>query len=300
MKSLASRMLRAPYLLPLVLMVGSSVGMGVAISAYGIHLKKKPIYAPDGKLVSSLPPETLNWKRVGSDKVSSPEIVEVLGTENYLSRTYVRKDSLASRKIEIELHVAYYTGMIDTVPHVPDRCFVGSGMVMTRGGVRVPMKLDDSKWSKEEDVPPELAGHIWYTNLVNQFGARAGRVRLPRDPQNIELRVSEFAADGLPGVPKGTKLYAGFFFIANGGTTPEAESVRLLAFDLKDEYAYYCKVQFTSADVGSPEELAEQSASLLNDIMPDLMQCVPDWVEVQRGTYPPDNPRRQAPGLAAG
>jgi len=141
-------------------------------------------------------------------------------------------------------------------------------------------------------VTGDLAGHIWHATLLNQYGAMAGKVRLPRDPQDIQLRVSEFAADGIPGVPAGTKLFAGFFFIANGGTTPEAESVRLLAFDLKDEYAYYCKVQFSSSSVSSAQELGDQASSLLNDILPDLMRCVPDWVEVQRGNYPDDNPAR--------
>lgn len=286
---------RPSYLIPLVIMIGAAVGMGVAIKSYGIHLKKKPIYAPEGRLVNSVPAETLSWKRIGTDKAESPEVVEVLGTENYLGRTYVHKDTLGSKQpIVIDLHLAYYTGMIDTVPHVPDRCFVGGGMQMTRGGVRVPMKLNSTRWSVDDEVTGELAGRIWYTTLVNQYGARAGRVRLPRDPQDITLRVSEFEADGTPGAPKGTKLFAGYFFIANGGTTPESESVRLLAFDLKDEYAYYCKVQFTSYSVGSPEELNEQAASLLNELLPDLMQCLPDWVEVQRGNYPEDNPRRQS------
>lgn len=291
--SLASRLLRGAYITPLVIMIACAIGMGVAIRAYGIHLKKLAIYAPDGRLVNSIPAETPNWIRVGGDRVESKEMIEELGTENYLSRMYIRKNSVGSKKPEvIDLHIAYYTGMIDTVPHVPDRCFVGGGMVITRGGIRVPLKLDQTRWSLDNDVPQDLAGHIWKATLVNQYGATAGRVRLPRDPQNIELRVSEFADDSKDGSQSGKKLYAGYFFIANGGTTPESEMVRLLAFDLKDEYAFYCKVQFTSKTVESPEELAEQASLLLNDIMPDLMLCIPDWVQVQTGDYPPDNPKR--------
>lgn len=81
-------------------------------------------------------------------------------------------------------------------------------------------------------------------------------------------------------------LYAGYFFIANGGTVCKAEEVRLLAFDLNSTYAYYAKVQVTSASVKSGEEMVRASGSLLDELMGDVMLCLPDWVEVQQGRYP--------------
>jgi len=68
----------------------------------------------------------------------------------------------------------------------------------------------------------------------------------------------------------------------------------MLAFDLSDDYAYYLKVQVTSQAVHSAEELGEVSSSLLNDLIGDIMYCLPDWVEVDRGLWPLDNPRRKS------
>jgi hypothetical protein len=88
-------------------------------------------------------------------------------------------------------------------------------------------------------------------------------------------------------IANGKDLYAGYFFVANGGCVARAEDVRLLAFDLRSTYAYYVKVQVTSQDVSSQEELAQAAASLLDELFGDLMLCTPDWVEVEAGRYPP-------------
>jgi hypothetical protein len=85
---------------------------------------------------------------------------------------------------------------------------------------------------------------------------------------------------------------AGYFFIANGSAVAGADGVRLLAFDLKNDYAYYMKVQFTSMQAESPEELAEVASSLLDDLLGEMMLCVPDWIDVLAGRWPEDNPRR--------
>ena len=87
-------------------------------------------------------------------------------------------------------------------------------------------------------------------------------------------------------------MIAGYCFIANGGWVSSAEGVRFLAFNLTDDYAYYLKVQVGSADVESPEELAGLAGSLLDDLLGELMTCVPDWPRVMGGQWPPDNPKR--------
>jgi hypothetical protein len=113
-------------------------------------------------------------------------------------------------------------------------------------------------------------------------------VRLPRGIENLQLRVFEFKHPG-----SNDPMYAGYFFIANGGLTPMAEGVRLLAFDLHSDYAFYMKVQFTATHIKGKEELAAIAGSMLDDMLPEIMQCVPDWVDVMRGEYPADNPRRK-------
>ena len=116
------------------------------------------------------------------------------------------------------------------------------------------------------------------------------RVRLPRDitPEHpVPIRVSGFGESGKE------QLFAGYFFIANGGVVANANDVRTLAFDLTSDYAYYLKVQVTSSSPSSGEELVERAASLLDGLMGEIMRCSPDWVDVETGRYPEDNPRRE-------
>ena len=80
------------------------------------------------------------------------------------------------------------------------------------------------------------------------------------------------------------------------------------SFNLKDRYSYYCKVEVMFPGLGNavarqyrednpgatPTEVnqavadavAERAEDLLSDLMPEIMACLPDWTEVQAGTYP--------------
>lgn len=287
------RSLRSPaYVLVLVTLCSTAAGMGAAVSYFKIYLSKLPIQAPGGRTLSSIPTETANWIRIGQDHVESAEILKTLGTENYVTRQYVLKSTLGSRNpTTIQLHAAYYTGTIDTVPHVPERCFVGGGMEIGEGAAVLRLPLSGAGWIRDEtvDADPNLAdlhGRVFTTKLSNDWGDSGGaRVRLPLDPQDISLRVTSFLAPGQG------RITAGYFFVANGGTTASADGVRLLAFRLEDDYAYYLKVQFTSSTAASAEELATTAGLLMDDLLGEIMRCAPDWVRVERGEYPADNPR---------
>ena len=275
---------RPSYVLSLAVMVVCGASMTAGIHYAGIHLKKKPIEAPGNRALISIPNDTPSWKQVGTDKLESAEIEETLGTKNYITRTFVRKDRKADEPaMELQLHAAYYTGGVDTVPHIPERCYVGGGMVALRTEI-VPLKLDANLWSVHPGAAnAEKSG--WFRQRVPNWSPDGAgtSVTLPRDPGSMKLRVTEFQAGANKSAPK---LYAGYLFVANGGHVSSAEEVRLLAFDLKSDYAYYLKIQFTSRSVRSPEELADQASSLMGELLPEMMRCVPDWVEVEAGNYP--------------
>lgn len=262
-------------------LIGVSLGGGAfafhqTLDARGVRLQKKPIYPADRRTLTSLPLSTANWQRVGVDRVEKAEIEEVLGTSNYISRVYVEKNPKpGSDPKAIEFHAAYYTGMIDTVPHVPERCFVGGGLQMSSRTQTLPLPLNSSMWSPDPDTPDDLGD--WYRVRTSDLSQR---VRLPRKPHDIQLRISEFDTGG------DQPLRAGYFFIANGDWVANSEGVRLLAFRLQEEYAYYMKVQFTSRHYESNEAFAEGSAALLDELFGDLMLCVPDWVDVKTGRHP--------------
>ena len=250
----------------------------------GVHLQKRPIQPESGLTLASLPELTPSWEKV-MDRREVAEVEEQLGTTNYLTRLYKERNPDPNKPPRtIELHVAYYTGMIDTVPHVPERCFVGGGLQMGKSPTSMPLPLDQSSWVRDPDVPADL-GPIYRVRTSSGM-----RPRLPRDPQSIHLRVSEYE------LGNDVRLFAGYFFIANGGHTDSANGVRLLAFKLEDDYAYYLKVQVNSSTMGSAEELTEAAGSLVGELLGDLMLRVPDWVDVQTGEYPPDNPRKGEPG----
>lgn len=272
------------------LMLASAGGISAYINLKDVHLQKIAIYPVNNRQVSSLPTETAGWRQLGSDEIMGAEIVETLGTQNYVSRHYLRtRDADPKNPIILDLHAAYYTGMIDTVPHVPERCFVGGGLQQSESSRVIPLPMDASTWRIDQSVPEKVSeaiGDIYTVRLSNdpsQTDAPGSRVRLPRGigPDSpFEMRASEFINPG-----KGN-IYAGYFFVANGGTKANANDVRLLAFNLEDDYAYYLKVQVSASGIDSFEEFSRYSGELVGELIGEIMRCVPDWVDVQAGNYP--------------
>lgn len=279
--------LKSPALWVVVgLLALSGVSFGYAISALKITLRKLEIHAKDAVRTTEVASRTRSWERARDakgveipDHRESAEIEETLGTTNYLSRMYVQRNPADPRRpMVLDLHLAYYTGMIDTVPHVPDRCFVGGGMQIGAVVGDVPLKLDSNTWRVARDVPPELGSYFEaFVPGDPPFGG--SYVRLCKDPENIRLRTMKFLSGD-------SEVYAGYFFIANGGHTPSPDGVRALAFDMTSTYAYYLKVQVTSRTCKSSEEFVAAASSLIGELMGDIMRTTPDWVDVLRGTYP--------------
>jgi exosortase len=261
---------------------GTAVFAGVRV--LGVHLSKEPIYAPDNRKVHAIPTETASWRRVGNDQIATAEVVEALGTQNYLTRQYEQKHPEGGRPHRVVLHLAYYTGMVDTVPHVPERCMVGGGAQLVGGPWSVPL------WSaaRRERLQREWAlvpgGEGEELRRAPVAGVEGG-VLMPRRVSDLRLLVSEFNT-AQPG-GRQSREFMGYFFVANGGHTDSALGVRRLAFRLTDRYAYYLKVQVGSGSVQSAEELAEVSSGLLHELLPEIMRCVPDWSAVEAGTWPP-------------
>lgn len=267
-----------------LILAGGAIGLGAAVSYFDLYMKKEPIYAAGGLRVNSIPTQTPSWVRIGQDQVEEAETLAVLGTQNYVTRAYVERNPKdPARPIRLTYHSTYYTGGIDAVPHVPDRCFVGGGMQIGEIEGNLPLKFDQTWWSPNEFVPEGRQGQVWSCRIVNEASAANGRnVNLPFRPGEIRLRTMKFIQG-----PERT-VYSGYFFVANGSAVSMPEEVRLMAFDLRSKYAYYMKVQVTSSDVTSGEELATAASSLIGELLGDIMLCVPDWVEVEAGRYPPE------------
>lgn len=266
---------RVAFFVALTALLLAAAGFTAVLRAARIQLTKLPIYPASGLTFPSLPSDAGDWTRFGPERPPLPaDVLEQLGTDNYVARQYVRRDRARDddRRVRLDLHCAYYTGTIDTVPHIPERCFVGGGLTQRGGAVTLPLPLDMSRLSPDPSVDPSQDGGVIYRARLED----GKRVRLPRGVENLQIRITSFV-DG-----QGRIIHSGYFFIANGGVVASAERVRELAFHLSDTYAYYAKVQVTSADVASPEELAHNAADLLDDMLPYIMLRLPDWVAVSR------------------
>ncbi len=265
--------------LAFIVAAGLLIGAAAALPAYLTHakirLQKRPIQPPNNLQLRSLPRTVPGWTQVGEDQVLTKEAAQELGTSNYLTRVYRQSDVEAPNKTHhIEVHMAYYTGMINTVPHVPERCFVAAGINLLGKSHTIPVELDFSRlildFDSDKDPP------IWR----GRGSEIPNRYRLPHRIENLALRVSEYKA------PNGDTLLAGYFFIANGTVVSSADEVRLQAFHLQADYAYYTKVQFMTGSAETPEELVALVADLLDELFPEIMRRMPDWVEVERGNVP--------------
>ena len=98
----------------------------------------------------------------------------------------------------------------------------------------------------------------------------------------FRIRTTEFEDK----TKRNIRIFAGYFFIANGRVTPSPDGVRLLAFNLNDKYAYYCKIQYTM--VGDrkldQEAFVRIVTGFTDELLPELMRCLPDWSEVEAQT----------------
>jgi exosortase len=284
-------MLRPAFVASMSLLLATAIGLTAALGALGIFLKKEQIFAPGNRGVEKVPTETDSWIMVGKPNESlSEEFVEELGTSNYLMRVYEQKKAEPGKpKAMVQLHLAYYTGMVDTVPHVPERCMTAHGLQPVSLAEELPVPLEKSTWRTDDKAAPDAQGHPVYTGRTGRYSDAPNlRVRLPRGLDDLHMRFSTFDVSG------DQRTVAGYFFMANGGLTPSPEGVRVLAFKLQDDYAYYLKVQTTVNGAIDSKEAARITGQLLSELMPEIARCAPDWVEVESGNYPPDNPRKHA------
>jgi len=269
----------ASFLVVLLTMVASSVAIPLGIRAIGAVLEKESIYPADGRLLSQVQPAaTPGWQVDGKDIKESAETEAVLGTSNYLTRNYKRTGKVGLEYLA--LHAAYYTGRIDTVPHVPERCLVGGGWGIVDGPFTLAVPLDLTRLSPNP-VDPESKQMGYLRSRLSDTSDHPGQyVNMPKGLDALKMQVTKFAA------PNGSTMYAGYFFVANGSVATTANDVRLKAFDLSSKYAYYMKVQISSLTATSESEMVEQAADLLDEVLPELMRCTPDWLAVERGQHP--------------
>ena len=269
----ASSAVPATIAVAVVLLVGG-VSVNLAVSALGLHIVKKPV-APQSPL-DSIPATLGRWQQVGEDEIFRDTVVEVLGTDRYLQRRYAIDGDPAEGLID--LHLAYYTDLAGTAPHVPERCWAVHGGTSLRRPTTIGLAL------------PEIGREIERTHLGTGEPYRViesehpilGTRELPLPSGEIAMRTTMF---NYPDDPSLRQL-GGYFFVANGRTTDSALAVENVAFDLTSPYGYYCKIQFNHAarsDGGEADDdkvvarFQTLSSELMTELLPHLAEVLPDW-----------------------
>jgi hypothetical protein len=274
-----SRAVIPAYLLVCGVLIAGAVGFASAVHRLNYYLIKEPV---ELRLPLDTVPTTLGrWQRIGYDQRFSDTLVEELGTRQYLDRTYAL-DGDPTLGV-IQLHLAYYTGTIDDVPHIPERCWDVNGLERTVAPIQVPLSLDRSRLIERSGVVNRATG-IEYAiaEVADPVTGRRTTVHMPiGDPV---MTVTEFQD---PKRPK-HRMLGGYFFIANGRITPSAYGVRALAFERSERFAYYLKVQLNVGGVLRDAEdslmprFVESAEDLLGHLLPHLMRRLPDWPTYER------------------
>jgi len=253
------------------LLSSAAVGFQLGVQQLNIYLHKEAVYPRRDLAV--IPTIAGKWRSIGEDMRMDKAGVEALGTEIYLNRTY--NDQLSSTPA-VQLHIAYYTGQIDAVPHVPDRCLVAGGYVpLTAEPINVPFDIGASSWKADPEYALDGIPYPFVT-MKNRVTGKDEIIHMPLG--EFEIRTTQFSHPQLGD----DHVFAGYFFVANGKTTAYPERIRLLAFDPSSKYAYYCKIQFTirGRQNFTIDDFRKIISELSSELMPDIMACLPDWPEV--------------------
>ena len=102
--------------------------------------------------LTSLPARLGRWQQVSIDQPLGHEYQEALGTDKYVLRDYVDTYLVSAAELAqfkdktpaecrqlmeqiqiknpaavVNVGLTYYTGLVDTVAHIPDRCYIADG-----------------------------------------------------------------------------------------------------------------------------------------------------------------------------
>jgi hypothetical protein len=261
------KMLRQPsFLLVAGILLLSAISLNAATQYLQLYFKKLPVELSHD--LSTIPSKLGHWVQVSRDEKLGEDMEHVLGATHYLYRDYVDSSKVPAAVIEkfegksfgerkamaayvqqnypdavINLGVTYYTGMVDTVAHIPDRCYIADGYV--------PTEYQSLNWSAFDDRAGRSDdGDVRYINFEDQIAARQAA------PKNVA-----------------------YFFHANGKYTSDPIHVRVLLQDLFQPYAYYTKIELMTV-MPDKEKSTVIMNDFLKSALPQIESCLPDWKAV--------------------
>lgn len=247
-----------------VILLVAAVSLSTATNYLQLHFRKLPV--PLAKALDSVPLQMGPWMQVSIDEPLGHDIQETLGTDVYVFRDYidtrlVSREEIAefkdktpgerralARAIQmktpqavVRMSLTYYTGLVDTVAHVPDRCFVADGYE--------PRHYEIEQWPALKDLPGDKS--VRYIVFEDQT---PGRNALP--------------------------VSVAYLFNCNAEYTSDSIGVRMRLADLFQKYGYYMKIELMTLNL-PPRQGAEVMNEFLGHALPHVSGCLPDWEALQ-------------------
>jgi hypothetical protein len=243
-----------PYLKPSFLIC--TVFLLIAGSSKSLIIEKLGIITTKLPLPLQKPLEEMDFGAIApykldfQQRIDNHDIIEELGTEDYLQCVIIDTEAPESSPTRYcSLFITYYTGDPDTVPHVPDECYVGGGNKQVGKellDLEIRNPIDDGQ-SESETV-----------------GLKASRVVFKRKNSGLWDTGSTFS-----------KLY---FFKVNGQYAGGKTATRaIMATNVFNKYSYFSKVEWdfygksnNSRILPEKEAIVSASEKMLSAVMPVL------------------------------
>jgi hypothetical protein len=263
-----------------VILFVAAVSLNGATEYMKLHFKKQPV--PIARPLTDVPDRLGPWVQISRDQPLNHEFEEVLGTDKYAFRVYVDSSRVGQAAVErlrqeMDVHAekaeeyrrqnrppppdplatfrntypeavmdaafTYYTGLVDTVAHVPDRCYIADGFEPT-------------------------------TYKVDRWPALEGR---PGD-ESVRFIVFE---DQTPGRGAVNRNIA-YFFHCNGRYVNDPVGVRKELANLLQKHGYYMKIEVQTMKLPEAESVRVMNG-YLSHALPEVEKSLPDWTKYTSG-----------------
>jgi hypothetical protein len=201
-------------------------------------------------------PDQIGSHRLLKRVTLSRETIDELGTDRYVLARYRDESSPEGAPgAVIDLLVGYYTGILDSSPHLTNLCQVAGGV--------------------EAHDPQPIQIPLLGASLVSMpDGSTAARPR-QGDPIPLPGPVVPASAFSFTLKARPDPVVVVYFHYANGHWLATPEQVRRAVADPRAPAAYWARIELMTESVARPADAPSALAPFLSALMPELMACLP-------------------------
>lgn len=248
------------FVVAVAVLLIAAAGLNGTVQFLQLNFMKQPVplRLPLDKIPARLGP----WIMVSVDQPLVPEIQEVLGTDKYIFREYLdtralspadaaaiasltpeQRRELAGRVMRerptalVTMAVTYYTGLVDTVAHIPDRCYVADGYQ--------PKSREQESFAALSERPGD--GRARFISFQDATASR----------QSVTRNVA-------------------YVFHCNGQYIAEPLDVRVRLQNLRERFGYYAKIELMAV-TEDRAEAGRVIDDLLRHALPEIERSLPDF-----------------------